>query len=565
MSHRPYSSPPALRRLVALACLSASVGCGDDSQSVGGASAVGAGGAGGAGGAARGGAPAQGGGGSGGGVSIGGMGGQGGAASGGAGGAGGTGSCDEPADAAEIVTMGAADKVLLKGMVVTPDQAFAGEVLVVGDSLACVAATCAGVPEASGATVVDTHGIILPGLVDVHNHILFDIFDENDWAPTQSYQNHNQWVNDPHYDAMLDAKQYLNSEGASPVELSCELDKYGELKGLIAGSTTIVGHTGTNRSCYGTLARTAEQPSNGLGADHVQVSALFPPSAASANGVCANFASGATRAYLIHCGEGVDAPSKAELATLGTVTTPDECLFAPQTTLVHATAFGDAELEIMAQHGMSLGWSSRVNVFLYGGGTDLTKNPDIPLALSKGINVALGPDWSIGGSQNLLDELRYADMVDDTEWGDQISPQMLVQMATINGAKALGLDDVLGSLAPGKKADLFVIGGDAANPYDAVLAATPVDVRLVMVGGKALYGDPSLAPLGPATPGCETLDVCCRSKFACVAAPSNTATDKFGQTYVEIEAALAQGLADYDALGLSQWTFSPITPLVRCE
>ncbi|MCU0683192.1 MAG: hypothetical protein MUF34_13280 [Polyangiaceae bacterium] len=68
--------------------------------------------------------------------------------------------------------------MLLRGMVVTPDQAFAGEVLVQGDTLTCVAPSCASAPGASNATVVDTHGIILPGLVDVHNHILFDIFDE---------------------------------------------------------------------------------------------------------------------------------------------------------------------------------------------------------------------------------------------------------------------------------------------------------------------------------------------------------------------------------------------------
>ena len=74
----------------------------------------------------------------------------------------------------------------------------------------------------------------------------------------------------------------------------------------------------------------------------------------------------------------------------------------------------------MAARGMSLVWSPRSNVFLYGGGTDLTKTTNIPLALAKGINVALAPDWSIGGSQNLLDELRFADQVDDTVWGNVI-------------------------------------------------------------------------------------------------------------------------------------------------
>jgi 5-methylthioadenosine/S-adenosylhomocysteine deaminase len=490
---------------------------------------------------------------------AGGIGGQAGGA-----GAGGADGCGGPVDGAEIVSVGQNGAVLLRGMVVTPDQAFAGEVLVQGDTLTCVGPTCASAPGASSATVVETHGIILPGLVDVHNHILFDIFDETHWTPAQLYTNHDQWVEETKYDAMLDAKQFLNSEGNSPMELSCELDKFGELKGLVGGSTTIVGHTGINRTCYGSLARTAEQASNGLGFDKMQVSALFPPTTSSANGVCANFLDGDTTAYLIHCGEGVDAPSLAEFAELGTVTTDDGCLYAPQTTLVHATAFGDAELTVMAERGMSLGWSARVNVFLYGGGTDLTKNPNIPLALQKGINVALGPDWSIGGSQNLLDEMRFADHVDNAIWDDVITPKMLVQMATKNGAKALGLGGVLGSLEAGKKADLFVIGGDGANPYDAVLAATPADVRLVMVGGVALYGDPSLAALGPASPGCEAIDICCRSKFACVASTSNSPNDKFGQTYAEIRGALEQGLAEYDAMQLSPWVWSPMTDLVRC-
>src|SRR5204862_6914379 len=111
--------------------------------------------------------------------------------------------------------------------------------------------------------------------------------------------------------------------------------------------------------------------------------------------------------------------------------------------------------------------------FLYGWGTDFTKTANIPLALSKGINVALAPDWSIGGSQNLLDELRFADLVDNTAWGDQISPQMLVEMVTTHAAAALGLETVLGSLAPGMKADIMVIGGDTCSPYDALLAAHP--------------------------------------------------------------------------------------------
>ena len=63
----------------------------------------------------------------------------------------------------------------------------------------------------------------------------------------------------------------------------------------------------------------------------------------------------------------------------------------------------------MAADGMSLMWSPRSNVFLYGGGDGPDARPRTCRSrASKGINVALAPDWSIGGSQNLLDELRFA-------------------------------------------------------------------------------------------------------------------------------------------------------------
>ena len=475
-----------------------------------------------------------------------------------------------PADAgtplgAVLEKTGVAGKVLLKGMVVTPDTAFAGEVLVEGDIITCVAASCAASAGSATASVVQTNGIILPGMIDAHNHILFDIMDETDWSPTKSYMNHNQWTAEPRYSAMVDAKQYLNGEAGSTADLGCEMDKYGELKGLVAGTTSIVGAANpTNRACYGTLARTIDQTPNGLGADKIQVATLFPATSA-ADGVCGNFTDGSTDAYLIHIAEGVDATALAEFTKLGTITTTDNCLYNPKTTIVHGTALGTTELTTMATNSMGLVWSPRSNVFLYGAGIDLTKTTNIPFAISKGINVSIAPDWSMGGSQNMLDELRFADKVDNTAWGNILTTKMLVQMATSNAAKNLGLSAKLGSIAVGLKADLMVISGDPAAPYDAVLAARPRDVQLVMVGGVALVGALPLQPIAPSSPACETLDVCCATKFICVAAPGGTTTNKFGQTFAEIQTALSTGLSSYDALGLTTYKFAPLTPVVRCE
>lgn len=474
------------------------------------------------------------------------------------GGAGGAG----PDDAA-IVKQGQPGKVLLRGMVVTPDTAFDGEVLIEGDTLSCVAASCAASPGAADATVVETHGIILPGMIDSHNHILFDIFDERHWSPSKVYTNHNQWSAEPRYGAMLDAKQYLNGEGKSDADFGCEMDKWGELKGLVAGTTSIVGAPNPgNRACFGSLSRSIDQTPNGLPSDKVQTSTPFPPS--SGDSVCANFTSGKTDAFIVHCGEGVDAPALGEFAKLGSCTAASGCLYSPKTAIVHGAAFGVGELDVMAAHGMSLIWSPRSNVFLYGGGTDYTKTAKVPEAIDKGINVALAPDWSLGGSQNLLDELRFAALVNKEAFGGVLTPKMLTAMVTKNAARAVGLDAVLGTLEQGKKADLFVISGDVGLPYDALLAATPVSVRLVMVGGAALYGDPALSALGQPSPPCDHIDVCCHPKFACVAAPGGTAANKLGQSYVELRDVLEKAVADYDALELSQWTWTPITPVVRC-
>jgi 5-methylthioadenosine/S-adenosylhomocysteine deaminase len=490
------------------------------------------------------------------------------AGGGGAGAAGGGGGVDcgaaQPGAPAELVSEGQVGRILLRGTILTPDQVLDGEVLIEDEIITCVAASCAGEPGAADASVVETNGVILPGLIDAHNHVQYDIFDESDWAPTQTYSNHNQWTNEERYGAMVDAKQYLGGSGDSPIDLSCEQLKYGELKGLVAGTTSMLGAaTPSDRGCYASLVRTIDQSPNDLPDDKVQVATLFPNTAA-ADGVCANFADGDTDAWVVHIAEGVDGTALEEFAEVGTVTTVDGCLYSPKTTIIHGTALGNTELTTMAGLGMSLVWSPRSNVFLYGGGTDLTQTTDVPLALTKGINVAMGPDWSLGGSQNMLDELRFANQVDDAEWGDILDAKALVEMATVNGAQALGITQYVGTIEEGKRADLLVIGGNAAAPYDAVLAAHPLDVRLVLVDGVALYGDPALQPLAPAAPGCETVDVGA-DKFLCVAEAGGTAENKLGQTYADIVAELEQALVDYDALDITEWNFAPLTPLVRCE
>jgi 5-methylthioadenosine/S-adenosylhomocysteine deaminase len=460
--------------------------------------------------------------------------------------------------AAAGVTPGIGSALLLRGTVVTPTIAFVGEVLVQGDTIICAAASCTGQPGADTASIIETKGLIFPGLIDARNAVLFDVFDENDWTPPMLYNNHNQWPSDAKYAALVSAKQYLNGESGSAVDYGCEMDKYAELKGLIAGTTSIVGAATPVRTCYGSLARTIDETPNDLGADYIQVSTLFP-STSAADAVCANFANASTHAYLINVAEGTDSVAFNEFGNLGTVTTTDNCLYAPQTAIVHGTALGDAQFSTMAANSMSLVWLPQSDVTLYGA------TANVPLAVSKGINVALGADWSITGSHNLLDALRFADQYDNANWGNVLSDFDLVQMVTTHAAHALALDAVLGSIEPNKKADLTVVSANTCTaPWSAMVRAHQKNIRLVLVGGVALYGDTTMQSVAPPVPGCEALDVCGASKFVCVAESGGTASNKLGQTLADITTALTNGLADYDSMQLTQWTFSPITPLVDC-
>jgi cytosine/adenosine deaminase-related metal-dependent hydrolase len=264
-----------------------------------------------------------------------------------------------------------------------------------------------------------------------------------------------------------------------------------------------------------------------------------------------------TNAYVVHVGEGVDDTAENEFATLASRN--GGCLLSQYTTIVHGTAFDESEFNQIAAAQMRLVWSPKSNVFLYG---DTMK---LNLALTAGVQtIALGPDWSLGGSVNLLDELAFAANWDDTHFGNLLDDERLFRMVTLDAAKALGVDGVLGSLEVGKRADLALVAGDRGAPYASITSLRPSGVQLVMVDGRVLYGDGALVAAGPAIPGCETIDVCGTSKFLC-AAETSTA-NQLNQTFAQDVQVLTQSLTDYDnmvaAAGVAP--FSPIAPLAKC-
>jgi hypothetical protein len=121
----------------------------------------------------------------------------------------------------------------------------------------------------------------------------------------------------------------------------------------------------------------------------------------------------------------------------------------------------------------------------------------VDAARKAGVRIGLGSDWSPSGSKNLLGELKVAWLYSQHVLGGLFSARDLIAMATRDAASILKWHKALGTLEPGKRADLIVIAGKTGDPYEQLIRAKETSIRLVMINGVARYGMPGLmAALG---------------------------------------------------------------------
>jgi len=115
--------------------------------------------------------------------------------------------------------------------------------------------------------------------------------------------------------------------------------------------------------------------------------------------------------------------------------------------------------------------------------------------LDAGVNVCLGTDSPMSGAVNMFDEFRTAKNFYRNKYGEDIPDSTLFDMVSKNPADALKVDDRIGSIGPGKEADLLVIEGQYDNPYRSLIQGSLNDVKLVTVDGQPRYADESMEPL----------------------------------------------------------------------
>jgi len=168
----------------------------------------------------------------------------------------------------------------------------------------------------------------------------------------------------------------------------------------------------------------------------------------------------------------------------------DQGVFSRPVLLAHGVWLDEGEISFLAKQKVAVAHNPSSNLKLASGIAPVVQ------LLKAGVNVSLGTDGA--ASNNRLDmftELRTASLLQKVTNQDStaIPAETALRMATINGARALGLGDQIGSLEPGKKADLIMIDLDQShltpcfNPISLlVYAARGSDISDVMVNGEWL-------------------------------------------------------------------------------
>ncbi|CAG8935582.1 unnamed protein product [Penicillium salamii] len=171
-------------------------------------------------------------------------------------------------------------------------------------------------------------------------------------------------------------------------------------------------------------------------------------------------------------------------------------LLSDTTVLVHMVHLDDSDIKLLSASGTHVAHCPTSNAKLASG---ICRVPELQ---QSGVNIGLGTDGApCNNTCDLLQEMKLAAIIHKGISQDPtvVPAESVLEMATINGAKALGLDDRIGSLEKGKKADFVAIDVRGIhtqpwfNPVSAIVyTATGRDVDTVVVDGKVVVQNGAL-------------------------------------------------------------------------
>ncbi|WP_254878560.1 amidohydrolase family protein [Streptomyces sp. NA04227] len=327
---------------------------------------------------------------------------------------------------------------------------------------------------------VPTDGTLYPGLIELHNHLPYDVLQL--WQVPRRFDNRSQWggSSNPEYRRLVTGPMQVLGEDPESMPA---IVRYVEAKALINGTTTSQGvalfsNAGSRRMYRGTVRNVEATDDPALPEARTRIADI---EAADAARFLARLQQ--PHRLLLHLAEGTDTRARAHFRALEFE--PGRWAITENLIGIHCTPLTAEDFAIMAEHGGSMVWSPLSNLLLYG------RTADVAAAKAAGLLIGLGSDWSVSGSKGLLGELKAARLASAAS-GAVFSDRELVAMATRNAARMLRWQDALGTLSPGKLADLVVIRGRDDDPYTTLIGARDPDISLVVVNGAARYGTSAL-------------------------------------------------------------------------
>lgn len=394
--------------------------------------------------------------------------------------------------------------LLLRGKIVQPDGTGLDRYVLVRDGL--IESVSRRRPPLSGDAVYIEAGVndwIFPGLIDLHTHTDYNVLPI--WeAKNAPFKNRFQWRGDESY------KQEVRGLFEAIKQNRSALAVFAELQAIAGGTTTIQESQPLERNKEGTspvLCRgTADARDLGLKGDSEILSVVdfFKPNTAGDKASPTNQIDVYVKAReekrlqatLVHLAEGssgfggaagCDAYSRVEFETL--MAHPAfqsiDAVRSSSLAFVHCSGINADDprhVGFMRERNISVIWSPVSNLLLY------QDTLDVQSLIAKGINVALGSDWSPSGSKHLWEEVKFARFYFDAI-GSPVSDGELFEMVTTKAARCLGMNNI-GRIDAGCLADFFILRSpiESDTALEVFFKTTDRHVRAVIIGGRPIYG-----------------------------------------------------------------------------
>lgn len=357
---------------------------------------------------------------------------------------------------------------LVNGTIVTPrDVIERGTISIDKSRIAHVSKSSRKSPD---TMQIDVNGmLVFPGLINCHDHLLGTYVPRvGDRRP---YMNWLEWDNDLKSSPAYAERQQIESS---------DLYLLGGFRHLLCGITRVQDHIPhfvrelfaknmpikiiSDFAMAHSVTSFALKWGDGIEAEHAKAKEKNIP-------------------FITHCSEGYDEETLKSVDTLAA-----KGALSKQTVLIHGIAFSDHDMELLAEHKCNVVWCPVSNLYMF------EQTARVKELLDHGINVTLGTDSPMSGSFSIFEEFRAAREFYKFAYGKSIDDRVLVDMLTVNAAKAMCLSDA-GEIAEGKTADLLLIDGNATNPWASLTHADYSDVMLVIADGTPRYGDIAFAPV----------------------------------------------------------------------